>query len=373
MFNPSCQEAERLLSSGEGQLSQEGQAHLAACPLCAAWSTEHQALVQQIKGRSSALSAEKLETLRALFLATPAPRPAILMRPRVLGVVALAASLLLLWWVAPLFRAEETTKTLSSGLGPHQGRLQEKNGARVELVTGPAGEVRVYLFDTKGTPHRASGEVRMLLSSEVFASEESKLAPVEEGAFLLGKLPKRKGAVEIKLVFPSGTEFVFSGVALEEPDSFSVAPPVEVAIPGGVALLDNTRLETEILARGEVRVRAYREGAGLLPSSDFSVPEIVLEHEKKNFPVKLSPKEDYWVGYLATPVELSAGAQVAIHCRVPLVIRGVEYEPSRVVFTRYALKVSIKIMPVITPTVIIKYNKGVKHSYKQKKKKGSHK
>jgi hypothetical protein len=293
----------------------------------------------------------------------------------VFGVFALAASLLLLLWVAPLFRGEDTAIVLTSGLGPHQGLLQEKNGARVELVLGPTREVQVYLFDAKGVQNRASGEVKMFVSSNDFAANESRLLPVEDGAFLLGKLPEAKGAAEVKLVFPSGAEFVFSGVALGEPDSLVVAPPVEV--PGGVAVLEKARLEAEILAKGEVRVRAYGEGAAPLPSSDFSVPELVVEHEKKKYPVKLKPKDGYWVGYVTTPTELKVGAQVVIVCSAPLVIRGVEYEPSRVVFTTYSLKVSIKLVaPVIVPTVIIKYDhphngKGSKRSHKHKK--GSHK
>jgi hypothetical protein len=376
MFNPSCQKAELLFSIREGQVSEsESQEHTAGCPLCGPWAAEHQTLVQHVKSKGTTLSAEKLATMRVMFLAAPGPRPAFLTRPRVFGVFALAASLLLLLWVAPLFRSEDAALLLTSGLGPHQGLLQEKNGARVELVIGPTREVQVYLFDAKGVQNRASGEVTMLVSSNDFAANESRLLPVEDGAFLLGKLPEAKGAAEVKLVFPSGAEFVFSGVALGESGSLVVAPPVEV--PGGVAVLENARLEAEILARGEVRVRAYGKGAAPLPSSDFSVPELVVEHEKKKYPVKLKPKDGYWVGYVTTPTELKVGAQVVIVCIAPLVIRGVEYEPSRVVFTTYSLKVSIKLVaPVIAPTVIIKYDhphngKGSKRSHKHKK--GSHK
>ena len=376
MFNPSCQEAERLLSLREGRASErESQAHAAGCSLCGPWAAEHQPLVQHIKDRGAALSAEKLATMRAMFLAAPVPHPAILTRSRVLGVLALAASILLLLWVAPLLRGEGVMTALASGFGPHQGLLQEKNGARVELVIGPTREVQVYLSDAKGVQHRASGEVKLLISSAAFAAQELVLTPVEDGAFLVGQLPGYSPAAQLKLVFPSGDEFVFSGVALGEPGSLA-APPVEVVVPGGVAALEKTRLEAEVLAKGEVRVRAYGEGAALLPSSDFSVPELVLEHEKKKYPVKLKPKEDYWVGYVTTPTELSAGAQVVIVCSAPLVIRGVEYEPSRVVFTPYALKISVKVVAsIIVPTVIIKYGhpngKGSKHSHKHKK--GSHK
>ena len=375
MFNPGCQEAERLLSAGAGP--GERAAHQAQCPSCRAWSAEHQTLVQHLQGKSATLSAEKLETMRAMFAAAPTPRAPMLTRPRVLSVIALAASLLLLVWVAR-WQPEETTTALAGGLGPHQGMIQEKDGSRVELVAGPDKSVRVYLFDTRGNQQRASGEVKMKLIADAFAPKETKLKPSEDGSFLVGRLPEGKGVAEVTLEFPSGASFVFPGVMLGEPVTLAVAPAVEVVTPpaetpGGVALVGEHKVAAEVLAKGEVRVRVYQEDATLLPASEFSLPEITLEHEKKKHTVKLTQREGYWVGYLSAPVEISAGAQVVILCQAPLVIRGVSYEPARVVFTRYALKTSVRITPtIITPTVIIKYNtKNSKRSHKHKK--GSHK
>jgi hypothetical protein len=363
MPNEACRQAEELLSRNHSEAlsSAEQQAlslHLAQCPSCTEWANIRQGLRQAIQQKSAELSLSQMATMKSVFLAAPTPTPIFFFQPKVLGALAFAATAAALFWIAPLFTESKPTTAVGVQLGPHQGFVQEKNGVRVELVVKPSGEVQVYLFDSLGTPQLATKPVQMMVSAPGFAQATSTLQPSPDQLFLVGKLPAVQGEVDLSVPFPSGDTFVFPKIQ-GPPQS----TPVQVTTKGGSAQLGNSKIEAEILPKGEVRVKAFGEDGAPLPADSFSVPELTVEHKGKPYPVKLSkkPSSTYWSGTISNQVQIDAGAEVKILCNAPVVIQEITYQPTVIVFAPYVVVVPVKVVPVI----IIK--KSYKHSHKHGK------
>src|SRR5689334_5501796 len=100
-----------------------------------------------------------------------------------------------------------------SGTGPHQGIVQEKQGVKVELVPMQDGTVRAYLADANGNPQKATGEVKMTIAADSFSPTEVKMAPAEDGSYLVAKLPGPApiAPANVSLAFPGGN-FQYQGV-----------------------------------------------------------------------------------------------------------------------------------------------------------------
>jgi anti-sigma factor RsiW len=365
MPNEVCRQAEALLSRNAAEpLSQAEQQtlslHLMKCPSCTAWAALHRDLRGALKEVPAVLAPQKMAAMQASFLAAPTPSPVFLLQPKVFGVVALAASLAAVLWFAPLLTDNPPTTAINTALGPHQGVIQERGNIRVELLVTPAGDVQVYLSDTKGTPQLATKPISMIVTAPSIAPTTSTLQPSPDQLFLVGKLPPVSGEAEVALQFPSGDKFTFPKI--QGPATTQVAS-AETKPKGGTAKIGDAQLEAEILPKGEVRVKAYKSDGSLLPSDSFSVPEITVEHQGKPYPVKLAkkPSATYWTGNLAGNVQIDAGAEVKIVSAAPIIIQEITYQPAMIVFTPYVVVVSIKVVPVI----IIK--KSHKHSHKHGK------
>lgn len=378
MYKPGCHEAQEWLSTkASGALSEAEKIrlndHLDRCADCAAWAAQHQYWIELLRGRTAALSPEKLSSMaHRIGTAKIEPKTLRPLTPRhwIGAAVALAASLVAVFFVSRFFRPEEMVNAvgIKSGKGPHQGMIQEINGAQVELLPLEGGNVRVYLSDANGTPHRATGNIPMTVSSEAFSPTEVTLTPAEDGAYLVGRLPRIPEApVELKLGFPSGVVFVFPSVPFAPlTTTVSVAPPISVATPGrAVAKLGDHSAEVTISPKGEVRVQVFDSGAKALPTSNLSIPVVELEHQKTRYQVKLKPHptEPYLVGMLNAKLSIPERTELLVWCPKSILIEGVVFEPSVIVFSTYIVNVSI----LVTPTVIIK-----KHKHKGSHK-GSHK
>jgi hypothetical protein len=255
------------------------------------------------------------------------------------------------------------------GTGPHKGIIQEQQGAKVELVPMSDGTVRAYLMDANNQPQNATASVKMTVSADAYAPTEVMMTPAEGGAYLVGTLP---GPAPVKpasvaIAFPSAT-FQYSAVAFS-PSVVAVAPSVDVTVEGvpvgfvapnggSVTRVGDNLVEVVIMPKGEVHAYAYTLEAQPIPIAEVDIPEIEIQHLNKPYKVKLKahPSDPYFVGVIDAKVEIPAKAQVVIAAPQPIRIRGVVYEPARVVFAPLIVAAPIV---VVTPGVIIAPTPGV--------------
>ena len=254
-----------------------------------------------------------------------------------------------------------------SGNGPHQGIVQEKQGAKVELVPMQDGTVRAYLMDASGQPQKATGEVKMNISADAFSPTEVIMAPAEDGAYLVGKLPgpAPTGPANVSLAFPAGVNFQYQAV----PFAVTVAPSVTVATPaiagvpasfvaphkGSVTRVGDNLVEVVIMPKGEVQTYAYTLDAQPIPVAEISVPEIEIQYQKKPYKVKMKAhaSQPYFVGYIDAKVEIPAHAEVVVACSKPVKIKGVIYQPDVIFFTPLIIATPVIVISplIITPVV----------------------
>jgi hypothetical protein len=283
--------------------------------------------------------------------------------------------------------SSESTPIAAIGLGnigPNKGIVQEKQGAKVELVPMQDGTVRAYLSDANWQPQKATGEVKMTIAADSYAPTDVVMAPAEGGAYLVGTLPGAapQAPANVTLAFPAGVNFAYNNV----PFTASVAPSVQVAAPtvvagvpagfvaphgGTVTRVGDNLVEVVIMPKGEVQTYAYTLDAQPIAIAEISIPEIQITHNNKPYKVKLKPhaSDPYLVGYIDAKVEIPAHAEVIVACPKPVKIKGVIYEPSVIVFTPLVIATPVIVVTpaaIITPGVFIEVGIGHSHSHKGK-------